>query len=453
MTDVIQRLKTLASNGAVGDWRDVLNRAAQRRRLELRRRALISLAAALLLAVPALALAYRFTDVLPVSATDAEPPVAWVAGDRVFNLDGEERRLAMPLARSTGSSLYFFGSSPAILSPNGDSLAYTAVEPDSTHTQSPTPILRLHDFVTGRDRVIERGAGSAAWRGDGALAYVDSVGRPVGPPWSLMPIGHVFVRGSLSEAAVRWSTRPAQYTALAWAGDHLLVGALAAGKNVPAEGEGVYAFSGPGRARKLPISGVVAVDPLGQLAIGPETLEPFLAGSLNFRVVRVRDGAILDELDLPPLIDPGMPYAAGQFVTGGSWAGDHIVVAAWGALADALVLLRFEDGELSPAHVFRLEPTSAARAGFRGEPEADFGTPRFVDEDDDEIVAWATTTRKEGRATVRSSVFLVCSRTKKECRRTGPLPDLTLSDVPGVRGSPYRAHAFIENLSRPLPSS
>jgi hypothetical protein len=451
MTDVIERLQTVASNGAAGNWRDVLDRAAQQRRLELRRRALIGLAAALLLGVPALALAYRFTDVLPVSATDADPPVAWIAGDRVFNLDGEERRLAMPLARSTGSSLYYFDSSPAIPSPDGRSLVYTAVEPDRAYTSSATPILRFHDFVTGRDRVIERGADSAAWRGDGALAYFDRVGRPVGPPWSPLPIGHLFVRRSLSETADRWSTRPAQYTALAWAGDHLLVAALAAGENVPAEGEGVYAFSGPGRARKLPLSGVVAVDPRGEFVVGPETLEPFLAGSLNFRIVRVSDGAILDELDLPPLIDPGMPYAAGQFVTGGSWAGDHIVVAAWGALADALVLLRFEDGELSPAHVFRLEPTSAARAGFHGEPEADFGNPRFVDENGDEIVAWATTTRKKGPATVRSSVFLVCIRTKKECRRTGPLPDLTLSDIPGVRGSPYRAHAFIENPSRPLP--
>jgi hypothetical protein len=447
MNDVIERLETLSANGAIGDWRDVLDRAAQRRRLELRRRALIGLAAALLLAVPALALAYRFADVLPVSATDAEPPVAWVAGDKVFNLDGEERRLAMPLARSTGSSLYFFDSSPAIPSPDGRSLVYTAVEPRSAYTPSATPILRFHDFVSGRDRVIERGAGSAAWRGDGALAYVDGVSRP-----RSLPVGHVFVRRSLSEPAVRWSTHAAAYTALAWAGDHLLVAALAAGQNVPAEGEGVYAFSGPGRARKLPLNGVVAVDPLGELVVGPEGLEPFFAGSLNFRVVRVRDGAILGELNLPPLIDPSVPYAAGQYVTGGSWAGDYIVIAASSAAADALVVLRFENGRVSPAHVFRLEATSAARAGFRGEPGSDFGNPRFVDDEGDEIVAWATTTRKEGRATIRSSVFLVCSRTQKECRRTRPLPDLTLSDVPGAARPPFwRHHAFVENLSRPLP--
>jgi hypothetical protein len=440
MSDLIERLERLSANGAAGDWANVLGRAERQRSVELRRRALIGLAAALLLAVPALALAYRFTDVLVVSSTDEEPPVAWIAGDRVFNLDDEERRLAMPLARSTGTSYHFFDSSPATPSPDGRSLVYTAVEPRRAYAPPAMPMLRLHDFATGHDRVLERGADSAAWRRDGALAYV---GGLVARTRSL-PSGHVFVRRSLSDPAVRWSTRPARYTAIAWAGDQLLVHAVAAGENLPAGGEGVYAFSGPGRARKLPLSGVVAVDPLGELVIGPIGLEPFFADSLNFRVVRVRDGAVLDQLDLPPIINPNMPYAAGHWVTGGSWAGEYIVVAATGSeTSDALVLLRFEDGRLSPAHVFRLESNSAARAGFvdpGSGPWSTFGNPRFVDDEGDEIVAWATTTRKEGRRMVVSSVFLVCSRKEKECRRTDPLPGLTDSFDP---------RAFVENLSRP----
>jgi hypothetical protein len=448
-----RRLEALAFEGAPGNWLDVVRRSERQRALTLRRRALIGLAAALLLAIPALALAYRFADVLVVSSTDAEPPVAWITGDRIFNLDGDERTLAAPLAQSIDTSMYLFDFSPATPSPDGRWLIYTAAEPRGSRPWPPgpaTPVLRLHDLSTGRDRVLVRGGGSPAWGGDGALAYVAGVIDRAES--RLDPVGHVFVRRSLSEPAVRWSTRAARYTAIAWARDDLLVAAVAAGQRVPAQGEGVYAFSGPGRARKLPLGGVVAVDPQGELVIGPETLELFFAGSLKFRVVRVRDGAILDELDLPPLIDPSVPYAAGQYVTGGSWAGDYIVVAASAALADALVLLRFDDGQLSPGHVFRLEPSSATRAGFRGEPSSDFGNPRFVDDEGDEIVAWATTTRKDGRATVRSSVFLVCSRKEKECRRTDPLPDLTLSSDPvAARGQFPPAHAFVENLSRPLP--
>jgi hypothetical protein len=450
MNDVVERLERLSPAGTAGDWVDVLDRTARQRRVQRRRRGLIGLGAAILLAVPALALAYRFTDILVVASTDARPPVPWVAGDRVFNFGGSsERRLRAPLARSTDTSMYFFDFSPATPSADGRQLLYTAAEPGDSSRRSQL-VLRVHDFSTGADRVLERGAGSAAWRADGALGYVAGiVGGPMEPS---DPIGHVFVRRSLSDPAARWTTETARYTAIAWARDHLIVAALAAGEHVPATGEGVYALSGPGRARKLPLGGVVAVDPSGDFVVGPETIEPFLAGSLNFRVVRVRDGAILDQLDLPPIIDPKVPYAAGQFVTGGSWAGDYIVVAASGPPADALVLLRFANGQLSPAHVFRLEARSAARAGFAALPWSAFGNPRFVDDRGDEIVAWATTTTREGGTAAVSRVFLVCSRTKKECHRTDPLPGLGWSIRPSERGSPYLQHAFVENLSRPLPS-
>jgi hypothetical protein len=443
MNNVIDRLEALAVNGAGGDWRDVLGRA-ERQRSASRRRLLIAVAAALVLAVPALALAYRLTERLVVSSTEAEPPVAWIGGNRFFDPEKGERTLAEPLGRSTGYFSFYFDSSPAIPSPEGDALIYATTE-GSPNYRLRRWVLRFHDLTSGLDRILEDGAPSAAWRGDGALGYVAGVPGP----WETIDaiVGHVYVRRSLSEPPVRWSTRPAEYVAIAWARDRLLVGALAAGERSPPEG--VYAFSGPGRARKLPIGQVLAVDPRGDLVVGPVSQEPLLAGSLTFRIVRVRDGAVLDEVDLAPIIDPTMPYDASNFVSGGSWAGDYIVLGASGSVENALVVLRFSDGRLSPAHVFRLEASSAARAGLATPPWLGFGEPRFIDEEGDEIVAWATTTRKDGRKTVISSVFLVCSRIDKECSRTDALPGTAYSLYSRTLDLPARA--FVENPSRPLP--
>jgi hypothetical protein len=450
MNDVVDRLQGLTTNGHVGDWMDVLARAERRRATDLRRRALIAAAALLLLTVPALALAYRLSDVLVVSEERSDPPTPWIADDRLHDFGGiDNRRRAAPLAWHL-SSPPLFNTSGAIASPDRRLLLYrTADPPGIPFNARATPVLRQHDLQTGHDRVVERGAATFAWRADGALAYAKAEpGTPVDPVGTL---GHVFVRPSISAPAVRWTPERARYTVLAWAGENLLVGAIAPDA-APARSETVYAFSGPRRARKLPLAGIVAIDPSGELVVGPVTLEPLLKGGLTFRVVRVRDGKVLAQRDLPSIVAPRALYGS-HAVTGGSWADEYIVVAFASAgeeLRDALVVLRF-DGTLETTHVFRLEPSSAAEAGFGSEPYA-FHSPLFLDKEGREIVAWAGITERDGRDVFLASVFLRCDRAAKRCRRTDPLPG-TRYQITGQEGygGPITVTAFVQNPSRPLP--
>jgi hypothetical protein len=453
MNDVIERLEAVAENGYADDWLDVLCRAERQRSAGLRRRVLLAAVAACLLAVPALALAYRFTDVLVVANERAEPPTAWIADDRLHNLGGvAERRLGAPVWADDG--LHFRNKPFAVPSPDERLLLYRATDPPGSFLRLATPVLRLHELETGRDRIFEYAAGTLAWRADGALAYAKGLRRRP-RVFSGSPVGHVYVRASIDAAPVRWTTTPARYTVLRWARDSLLVGAIAAGQATPAKGEGVYALSAPGEARKLPIGDVIALDPSGELAFGPIALEPVFAGSLTFRVVRVDDGEVLDELDLPAVIAPDAPYAAAHSMTGGSWADEFVVVslASEGLEApDALVLLRFDGEELTPAHVFRLEPTSAAAAGFGREPRDFFHSPRFLDDEAKEIVVWAPVTEREGRRTTIASIFLHCHRVEKRCRRTDPLPGTRFdSGAPRLPTTVPPARTFVENPSRPLP--
>jgi hypothetical protein len=453
MNEVVERLEGLATNGHAGDWTDVVARAQRRRAMDLRRRAVIALAAALLLAVPTLAFADRLSDLLVISDQRSEPAVPWIAGNRLHDLgDIDDRRLAAPLAWVPFSPP-LFNTPAATASPDRRLLLYRATDPpDELFAPPATPVLRLHDLGSGRDVIVERRAASFAWRADGALAYAKADAGT--PPHRAGPLGHVFVRASISEPAARWTSEQARYTVLAWARENLLVGVIPANAAMPAPGEGVYALAGPNRARKLPIGGVLAIDPTGEFVVGPVALDPQVGGGLTFRVVRVQDARVVSQLDLTSTVAPKIRHATAYAVTGGSWTGPYIVltlVSAGVELRDALVLLRF-DGDLEPAHVFRLEPYSAAEAGFGSEPYA-FHSPRFLDAEAKEIVAWAGITERDGRDVFLASAFLHCDRTEKRCRRTEPLPGTRwriTGPPPSLVARPAE-RAFVQNPSRPLP--
>ena len=84
-----------------------------------------------------------------------------------------------------------------------------------------TPWVRVYDETLGRDVLLERGAYSPAWRGDGAIAYarglIDAF-RP-GRPY----LTQVVVRASLQAPSVAWTDVPARYIVYGWAGARLLV--------------------------------------------------------------------------------------------------------------------------------------------------------------------------------------------------------------------------------------
>jgi hypothetical protein len=342
-------------------------------------------------------------------------------------------------------------------------------------------VLRLHDLVTGEGRLFERSARSVAWRADGAIAYAKgraSVTRfdlPASNERGFDPsagglIGHVLVRGSVNASAQRWTRLPSEYTVLAWAGTTLLVGASTVseasverlfGNRDQAE-QGVYALDGPGRVRKLPIGGVVAVSPSGDLLAGPASSSSpaDVPTTATLRIVRIDDGRVLSELDLTPIMTPERPYARGYELSGaGSWAAGYIVVAYRTEIDESfppllgrelfnspLLVLRFDDGKLTVAHVFTLEKSSAREAGFTN--SSPFSGPRFIDDQGRAIVAWSATRNY-------SSVFLRCDRVEKKCSRSGRLPRQTTTfpgsgvNPPGVPKAEWPAF-LIENPSRPL---
>jgi len=479
MSAIEERLRAAAADPARGDWQDVVTRAEPIRRRARMRRAALAIAAALILAVPALALADRLLDEpLVVSPTEDEIPMRWISADRAYNVDGKEARLAAAVNGDV-SDRYF--SPAAVLSPDRASFVYHSFDPPpaSPIVSQGVGVLRLHDLVTGEERVFERGARSVAWRADGAIAYAKgraSVRRRFSSnedgfdPSEGALIGHILVRESLDSPAKPWTRLPSEYTVLAWADTTLLAGASTVSEasverlfdsREQAE-QGVYAIDGPGRVRKLPIGGVIAVSPSGDLVVGPASSSSpaDVPTSGKLRIVRVEDGRVLSELDLPPIMTPERPYARGYELSGaGSWAGNYIVVAYRTDFDESfppplghelfyspLLVLRFDDGRLSVAHVFTLEPSSARDAGFTN--SSPFSGPRFIDDKGRAIVAWSATRKY-------SSVFLRCDRVERRCSRSGPLPRRTTTipgggvNPPGIPKPEWPAF-LIENPSRPL---
>src|SRR5207237_4440736 len=81
------------------------------------------------------------------------------------------------------------------------------------------PSLRIHDDQ-GQDFLLARGAYSAAWRHDGAIAFVQGV-DPVFRA-SAAYDGQVVVRRGVHGRDVTWMSARAHYVVYAWAGERLL---------------------------------------------------------------------------------------------------------------------------------------------------------------------------------------------------------------------------------------
>lgn len=455
--DVVARLEALAFEGAPGDWLDVVRRSERQRAATMRRRALIAAAAIVLLAVPALAVAQRIGDAFVVSAEESEIGVPWVSGATIHNFGGsDERRLAHPVwhGRSFGYDL-----AHAIPSPDERKLLYQTLEvTDATHG---TAVARILDVDAGTDRLVGRAISSAAWRGDGVLAYAQgsvprrrfpNLGEPGEPE-----LGHVYVRPTPDAPPVRWTRLPSNYEVFAWARDELLVAARVASEGTvrqrfgqPQEEPGVYALRGPSQLRPLPLAAVTAVDPTGRFAVGPTTLDINLPAEATIRVVRISDGEIFGEQALAPLATPHQPYAEPGAVSGGSWASDFIVVGYSATSVqeddslrwdDVVIVLRF-DGELEPVHLFRLDRASAERAGLATTGyRSTLFKPRFADAEGRTIVALGTALEKfdPARFTSGTAVLLRCDREERSCERSEKLRH----DQYGI--------GFVENPSRPLP--
>jgi hypothetical protein len=323
----------------------------------------------------------------------AAPPVAplagWLTPAAVPSPDG--RHLAYNVWRE--------------LRPDDPKLSWTdqGIEPGDPLA---SPSIRVHDSASGADSLLEEGAFSLAWRGDGALAYFKGAERDYRA--AVPYVGDVVVRSSPDSPSEIWSRQHGRYIVAGWAGSSLV-----AYRESEGEALDVLVFDGPGRVRVLAAnSGLVALSPDGRQAFleqGPAQGRP------SVRVVDIESGRQVARLDLTR-VDP----AVGTVGYAGDWRGGRVVASS----ASGLAVFRVGHGRIVLEQAVRI-------------PGQTLAEPRFADSLGRRITAWT-----EDRA--GAGVLLDCDRVAKRCARLVPLPRAR-----GLRGFPvWRRPVY--NPSRPL---
>jgi hypothetical protein len=434
MTELIERLEALGGI-AQGDWLDVVARAERHRSRQLRRRVLI---------------ATGHWDVVSLTATDEEVPLpqgestlGYVIGDRLQLPGRPPAKLAAPLLPA-----YAYPPSQLVVpSPDRRKVVYQMLEGSlrsrNGRPQPQTPVLRIFDSDTARDAIVARGAHSPAWRADGVLAYtsVPAAHRRGGRS---AIVGHIVAKRSLQEPAVRWSTFASTWSNLVWAGEHLVARAQVLEPFKGARYQ-VHAFSGPGRSRRLPLSGVIAVSPDGRFVFGHT--DPYGGQGSNFamRLVEVETGRIADTIT--------------QSSGPGAWWGDTIIMTSGFALAPLppgpggvrilpgpshvkVVVLHYADGKLTLERELRFSREVIEATGLRAtEFYFGFAPPAFVDKAarqfTAELVIHNTLSNRQDETRL---VYLTCDRIELRCRRGRSLDP---------RSNNWSS--LVSNPSRPLP--
>jgi hypothetical protein len=300
----------------------------------------------------------------------------------------------------------------AVPSRNGERLAYNtwrwtrridwhqslAAQGIMTGDELGTPMLRIRRLDTGGEFALEAGSFSAAWRWDGALAYVR--GAEAAYRANTPYLRSVLVRGSVSAAPTVWSLSPQRYLVLGWAGRRLVVEAQREGG-----GTDLLVFDGPGRLRPLAAGAdLLAIAPDGSAALVAD--DPALSAAPAVRLVDVTDGAERARVPLSAVVDP-VTSASLTWVDGpGDWAGEHIVVSS----SSGLVVLRVRGGLLSVEQVLHVD--SATR------PNGTLWEPRFGDESARTIITWTDVSNGHGP----QSAQLVCDRFARTCTEGSPVP-------------------------------
>jgi WD40 repeat protein len=250
------------------------------------------------------------------------------------------------------------------------------------------PSLRIHDSQ-GKDFLLERGAYSAAWRHDGALAFVQGI-DPVFRAGTTYD-GQVVVRDSVHGRDVSWSDSPAHYVVYAWAGERLLFYRIGLGEKTA-----LLVADAPGKIRSLAEGTAIAVSPdQGRVAVLSED-------ATSVRVLDIATGREQSWIDVTTAT-PALRWVAYS----GSWVGDHIVAPASAGLA---VFFAGPDS-------LRLEQVlSLDHAQF----PAGVQEPRFLDDAGNEISASADVPPANGNGGL--SFLLRCDRVTRACERTDAAP-------------------------------
>jgi hypothetical protein len=314
----------------------------------------------------------------PVTVSD-EPgtlDVPFVAGDRLYGLGAPD---AVKLAAPINTNLIATLSPAAVPARRGRLLAYNS-------WRARRPVLRLRDLGSGRDRVLDEGALSAAWSRGGRLAYFRALEPDLDDPRTYL--GHVVVRAAPDSRPVRWTADSGRYVVAAWAGDRVL--AYRIGPSWP----DLLVLDGPRRRRVLARAGaLVAVSPDGRRAF----VSTYGASPPVVRVLDLESGEELARRTVTRL----------RWLTeSGSWSGD--VVAATASAGVAVFRVRARSIVLD--QVLRFAGSGLALGPF--EPRLD-GTGR-------RITAWAELEPRPRQALAQAAV-LECDRVERRCARSGPV--------------------------------
>jgi len=351
--------------------------------------------ASVAMATPADTFAARSPGPGSFEETQGEPPVPYVAG-KVLVVPGRGR---FELAAQASGSMMPLGAPTVIFSPDEEMLLYPTssfydVSPSPTRCDVPTgcdgpgepvahtPSLRLFDLSANRDTLFEDGARSAAWRRDGAIAYVKGIHREIDPepsPGEPAYPGHVYVRNGPSGPPVRWTTRADEYTVIAWAGDSLVV-LLPKGTS-----QTLLVLDGPGRQRTLgEWEFPMGISPDGRTIL-------LLAGaaldtpSVKLVLKRVADGGVEASVDLAMLAEKHHQYLLHSFMAG-SWVGERAalgngdgigVFRTSGGTIELEKALAFDPGQMSDLLEMGLSGDLRTVA-FAGFSPAGPGAPEFA---------------------------------------------------------------------------
>lgn len=344
-----------------------------------------------------------------VTSGPASPPAAFLAGDRLTGpgTSGSDALKARPAGGLMG-----WLSPVGVPSPTGADIAYNAwtyhrpVDPQASFSDQgisdgdplARPSIRVIDPKTGADTLLQDGAFSLAWRGDGAVAYFKGVDPDLraNQPY----LGNVFVRNSFDSAPEAWTTRPDRYVVIAWAGDRLLVYRELEGESLELD-----VVDGPGQLRTLAVGArLVALSPDGtQVLLNSE-------GTSVASLVDVATGKELASVDLSKFTDPATGGPLAYIGYGGSWQGDQVVAEA----GSSLLLFKVADGKIEVERQIM--------------PQGDFPMglhePRFTDPAGTKVVAWAPSASgpESSDPGARVYAYVACGVATDTCAE-GPVQD------------------------------
>jgi hypothetical protein len=338
------------------------------------------------------------TGPLTVRTGLKSPPVAFVRGEGLYTDKAGRSQLGAAVSGAMIGPL----SPVAVRSSDGKLLAYNTwqelrtVDDEQSFSEQAiadgdalgVPSVRVHDDA-GNDVVVARGAYSAAWRQDGALAFAKGVDPDfrAGRTYN----AQVVVRRGIHGRDIAWTTEPAHYVVYAWASDRLLFYRVGHGEKLE-----LFVADGPGKLRPLADGSAIAVSP------DATRVAVLSQDATNVRVLNVASGSELSWLDVTTATPP-LTWVAYS----GSWVGDHIVAPASAGLA----ILHVSSRSLELEQVLSLD---------HAEFPAGVQQPRFTDAAGNEIAATADIPPARGRA--GASFLLQCDRIARSCDRGEAAP-------------------------------